>query len=112
MMTLKTNRRNSIFLILILSAPASARAFSSYDCLRDLMPITDRASLQNKRQEVEAPFIVSDKFIVFPEVSNDTVSGFFFYGPKGAAYYDAADKNGKTVNIGDLKFKSSEGVYD
>lgn len=109
---MKTNRLNSYLLGLALLAPATAGAFSSYDCLRALMPITDRASLQNKRQEVEAPFIVSDKFIVFPEISNGTVSGFFFYGPKGAAYYDAADKLGKTVHIGDLNFKSAEGVYE
>lgn len=111
-MILKTNRRNPIILALLLLAPASSWGFSSYECLRELMPITDRASLQNKRQEVEEPFIVSDKYIVFPEVSNGTVSGFYFYGPKGAAFYDAVDRGGKTVQIGDLKFKSAEGVYD
>ena len=91
-MILKTNRLNPIFLFLIVLVSAEASAFSSYDCLRELMPITDRATLQNKRQEVEAPFVVQDKYLVFPEVSNGTVSGFYFYGPKGAAYYDAVDR--------------------
>lgn len=109
---MKTNRLRPIAVILFLLAPHTAGAFSSYECLRDLMPITDRATLQNKRQEVESPFLVSEKFIVFPEISNNTVSGFYFYGPKGAAYYDAVDRSGKIIHLGDLIFKKDEGVYE
>jgi hypothetical protein len=76
------------------------------------MPITDRASLQNKRQGVEEPFVVSDKFVVFPEISNGIVSGFYFYGPKGGAYYDAVDRSGKIVSLGDLTFNSKDGTYE
>jgi len=113
MMTLKTNRLSAAILILVLFilGPLQTRA-SSFECLRDLMPITDRAAVQSKRDGVEEPFIVNEKYIVFPEVSNGTVTGFFFYGVKSAAYYDAAEIKGRTVSLGDLTFKSADGIYE
>lgn len=111
MMTLKTNRRNAT-IILILLFSIEARAYSAFDCLRDLLPITDRATVQGKRDGVEEPFLVDGKYLVFPEISNATVTGFYFYGPKDAAYYDAGEYKKRTVSLGDLGFKVSEGIYD
>jgi hypothetical protein len=114
MMTLKTNRRNIyiFFLFTISLLPSAAQALSTYECLRDLMPITDRASLQNKRQNVEEPFALDEKFVIFPEVVKDAVVGFYFYGPKGAAYYDAVEKAGKVTSLAELTFKKDDGVYE
>ncbi len=116
-MILKTNPlRPIVKAILAVSAiVASPHAFGTYnafECLRDIMPITDRAAVQNKRGDVEEPFLVNNKFIVFPEVSNLVVTGFFFYGQKGAAYYDAAEVKGSLKSIGDLAFKKDDGIYE
>ena len=113
-MILKTNPLKPVLLVLALSAvsPVQAGAYNAFDCLRDLMPITDRATVQSKRGEVEEPFLVNEKFIVFPEISNDTVTGFYFYGQKGAAYYDAAEVKNSTKHLGDLQFKKDDGIYE
>lgn len=110
-MTLKTNLRNILFVTLSI-ASLRAEAYNAFECLRDLMPITDRATVQTKRGDVEEPFIVDGKYVVFPEISNGTVTGFFFYGAKSAAYYDAAEVKGKIKSIGDMSFRRDEGIYD
>lgn len=112
---MKTNPHKILFLAVLSGLALEASALNTFECVRDLLPATDRASFNTKRVGVEEPFLVNDKFLVFPEVTNGTVSGFYFYGPKVAAYYDAVEIKGKKSSIrqiGDLVFRASEGVYD
>ncbi|MGE4130699.1 MAG: hypothetical protein AB7F86_03630 [Bdellovibrionales bacterium] len=116
MMILKTNRRSYRFwlatFIIFFSGP-SGHAYTEFECLRDLMPITDRANFQTKRVDVEEPFLVGDNWIIFPEVINQVVAGFFFYGLNSAKYYDAVERPpGKIKHIGDLKYVAREGLYE
>lgn len=112
---MKTNRLRFLLLANLIGLRLEASAFNTFECVRDLLPVTDRASFQSKRQGVEEPFLLNDKYLVFPEVSNGTVSGFYFYGPKIAVFYDAIEIKGTrsvTRYIGDLKFRPSEGIYE
>lgn len=115
-MILKTNRRNALILSVLLGAGPQASALTVFECVRDLLSVTDRASFATKRQGVEEPFLANDKFLVFPEVTNGTVSGFYFYGPdKVAVYYDAIEIKGsrtETRHIGDLAFRAREGIFE
>lgn len=106
MMILKTNQLKHYLLItglLVLTDPVLAG--SRFDCLRDLVPITDRASLGSQRKNVEAPFFINNNsHLVFPEVNKDLVTGFFLYGKKGAWYYDSIEESqGKLTPIKVLK---------
>ena len=90
-----TKNQHSRWLALGLSlfwagAGSTAAANPSFNCVRDLLPITGKAALHVKRSGVERPFSVSDKYLVFPEVSNDRVTGFYVYSDNKAAYYDMA----------------------
>lgn len=114
-MILKTNQLRYFLLLFLVGLRLEASAFDTFECVRDLLPVTDRASFQSKRQGVEEPFLLNDKYLVFPEVSNSTVSGFYFYGPKLAVFYDAIEIKGTrsvTRYIGDLVFRPKEGIYE
>lgn len=114
-MILKTNPLKKFLLISFLGLAHKASALNTFECLKDMMAVTDRASFLNKRNGLEEPFLVNNKFIVFPEVSNGTVSGFFFYGNNVAAYYDAVEIKGsstETRQIGDLVFRQREGIFE
>lgn len=114
-MILKTNRLNYFlsFVLVGLSAVGhSATASESFECLRDLMPITDRSALQRKRNGVEEPFLVRDKYIVFPEVHGKSVTGFYIYSPDGGQYYDAADIKGQIQPLENVSFNRADGIYD
>lgn len=114
-MILKTNPLKPILALLFpiaLAAPHTAFASKSFECLRALIPVTDRAVLQSKRVGVEEPFLVNDKYIVFPAIDGKAVVGFYFYSAAGAKFYDAVDINGQTKTLVDLEFKRDHGVYD
>lgn len=98
MMILKTSLLSLIFLIV--NAP-QAFAFSEFDCLRDMLPVTSHGSFQAKRKGVEQPFMVDDNHMVFPEVANKVVTGFYIYTREGGWYYDsvqAPDKPGEPIS--------------
>lgn len=75
------------------------------------MPITDRGVFLNKRKNVEDPFVINGRYIVFPEAEERKVQGFFVYDRKGAWHYDAVDVNGKTL-LKDLAYDSARGILE
>ena len=88
-MILKTNLRRWIFALCFeLLFLANAQA-GEVECLRDLIPITDNVSYRMRRAGVERPFVVSGKFVVFPEVQGAQLTGFYIYTDKSKKYYDA-----------------------
>lgn len=101
-----------IILVASMSVFASpAWAFNTLDCLRDLMPLTERGNFQPKRSNVEPPFFVDGGFLVFPEVVNKKLVGFFFYKGSKAWHFDAVKSaKGKTVAISNLKFSPATGM--
>jgi hypothetical protein len=84
---LKTSLLSSLILILIHGAPAFA--FNEFECLRDMLPVTAHGAFQSKRKGVEQPFMLDDRHMVFPEVRDRRVTGFFLYDSSGAWYFDA-----------------------
>lgn len=99
---MKTNRLNLILAIFIgTSVHAGTPKGSPFACLKDLLPLTDRGTYQKKRVEVETPFVRDNRFIVFPEVVQRKVTGFFVYDGKIARYYDTAviGAAGKKVEV-------------
>ncbi len=86
-MILKTKALNLFILLTTLNA--GAEGFKTFECLRDMMPLTDRGSFQRTRVGVERPFVSGGKFIVFPEVVAKKVTGFYVYDAKGAYYFDS-----------------------
>lgn len=112
---MKTNLRRAFLIVILAGLGPKASALNTFECVRDLLTVTDRASFSSKRQGVEEPFLVNDKYLVFPEVTNGTVNGFYFYGPKVAVFYDAIEIKGTrsvTRHIGDLVFRPQEGIYE
>jgi hypothetical protein len=89
MMILKTSLLKLIALGLLFAN--EARALNVFDCLKDLMPLTDRGGYQGRRVNVEGPFNVGEKYIAFPEVINKEVTGFYIYDRTGAWYYDMVE---------------------
>ncbi len=65
-----------------------AVALDAFACVRDLLPISTAASFQIKREAVESPFMAAADFIVFPEIEQNTLSGFFVYSATKASYFD------------------------
>lgn len=112
MMILKTSRLSLLILLLF---SLQARALNTFECLRDIMQVTDRGNYQKKRTDVERPFMVGDKHMVFPEVVKRKVTGFFVYDHKSAWYYDAVEikeiKGKKTMPIADLSDVKERAVY-
>jgi hypothetical protein len=70
---------------------AGAEGFNTFDCLRDMMPLTERGSFQRQRVNVERPFMAGEKYMVFPEVIARKVTGFYVYDGKAAYYYDTIE---------------------
>lgn len=97
-------------LIIIFARPAEA--LNPFECLRDLMPITDRASLRRQRNGVERPFLVNgDRFLVFPEAKAGRVTGFYLYDRRGAWYYDAIESKSGKKRIAELDV-DREKIYE
>ncbi|MGE3681387.1 MAG: hypothetical protein AB7G93_06645 [Bdellovibrionales bacterium] len=104
----------------LVGATQPSQAFNTYECLRALMPITERGLFQSKRKGFEEPVVLSDEYIAFPEIAPDVnkerVTGFFVYSRDGAWYYDAAELNTRRqpvkIPIADLGFVPSRGYYE
>lgn len=86
MMILKTSL---LSLILVAFISVDAWAFNEFDCLRDMLPVTSHGTFQSKRKGVEPPFMIEDKYMVFPEVRAKKVTGFYIYDHDNAWYFDA-----------------------
>jgi len=71
------NQLKSLVLAFITLNAGHAFALEAFECVRDLMPITEQAAFQSKRRQVEKPFMASEKFMAFPQVTKDAVTGFF-----------------------------------
>jgi hypothetical protein len=89
MMILKTNPLKSLALALLVMGAGKAYALDVFECVRDLMPITEQSAFQSKRQGVEKPFMLTDKFMAFPEIKKSAVTGFYIYSRGHAWYYDS-----------------------
>lgn len=102
----------SLILISALSHEV-AQASNKYECLRELVPVTDRAFLRHRRKQVEAPFFLNNgRFMVFPEVDERKVTGFFVYNASGAWYFDSIKKSDGTLKaIADL-LPGPDGIYE
>lgn len=108
---MKTSRLSALLIAAGFSLPAGA--LNRFDCLRDLMPITEHGIFLHKRKGVEDPFAVSNgKYIVFPEISGYRVSGFYIYNNKGGWFYDAVEVSGKRRPLKELEFDSNHGIYE
>lgn len=103
-MMILTKNQHSLWVGLSLFwAGALAHANPSFNCVRDLLPITGKAALHVKRSGVERPFSIADKYLVFPEVTSDRVTGFYVYAENKAAYYDmAGDRMLEDFAVSDL----------
>ena len=89
--------------VLFISFVPSAYAFNTFDCLRDMLPITAHGSMQSQRKAVEPPFMLDAKHMVFPEVNNKIVTGFYLYDRTEAWYFDAFREGEKPLQpIGTL----------
>lgn len=89
MMILKTNQLKRLVLAFVLMGAGRARAFDTFECVRDLMPVTEQSAFQSKRQGVEKPFMLNEKFMAFPEIKGGAVTGFYIYSHGHARYYDS-----------------------
>ena len=114
MMILKTSRLKPLVLIGVALSAVTVQASNTFECVRDLMPITEQATFQGARSSVESPFVQSGKFIVFPEVSKDHLTGFFVYSKTSAKYFDAVETKDAPAHqtaIADLHASSDHPVY-
>ncbi|NJL24396.1 MAG: hypothetical protein HC902_03980 [Calothrix sp. SM1_5_4] len=118
---MKTSRLNINGLLfslgLALACSPCARAWAvpnTFDCLRDLIPLTERALIRSQRKSVEEPFIIGGKYIVFPEVAGGKIAGFFVYDRAGAWHYDAVEEkpDGERKAIADLAPDAALGVLE
>ncbi len=105
---MKTSRLKFVQACILFSysllAEAQPKTSDRFGCLRDLLPISEHASLIRKRKGFEAPFIINGgSYVAFPEVIKGRVSGFFFYDATGAWYYDAVEKGSSKIAISDLQ---------
>src|SRR4051794_37258385 len=115
MMILKTSQLSALCLALFSGIPAYA--LNRFDCLRELMPITDRAVLQKKRKGFEEPFPVNTKYLVFPEVGGGNVVGFYVYDRENAWYYDSVEQDktpagSRQTAIENLTFDGAKGMLE
>lgn len=88
-MILKTSQLNSLVLLFLFPFQIFAQGFNSFECLRDIMQATDRGNFQKRRKGVERPFMLNDRYMVFPEIAGRSVTGFYLYDRSRAWYYDA-----------------------
>lgn len=110
MTILKTSLHKSLLVLALTSTPAFA--FSTMNCLKDMIPLTDHGVFQRERKRVENPFFVNDKYLVFPEVEGGRLHGFYVYADDHAWYFDAVKDDAKTLKISDLTFKPEEGILE
>ena len=102
------NQLKSLVLAFITLNAGHAFALETFECVRDLIPITEQAAFQSKRKQVEKPFMASEKYMAFPQVIKDAVTGFFLYSSGHAWYYDSVESADPSVietprSIADLK---------
>jgi hypothetical protein len=97
MMILKTNQLKPLALAFILMSAGRVRALDTFECVRDLMPVSEQSAFQSKRQGVEKPFMLTEKFMAFPEVRNGAVTGFYIYSHGHARYYDSFETKENTA---------------
>lgn len=115
-MILKTKALRSLKLFaLLISFRVGAEGFNTFDCLRDMMPLTAHGIYQKLRKNVEKPFMVGTKYIVFPEVISRKLSGFYVYDSAGAYFYDTIEtrtEEGTTaLPIAGLELKPERPLY-
>lgn len=102
MILTKSLRKISAIVFLLLSG-GPVRALVLFDCVRDIMPLTEAASSKSKRSGVEKPFLVDGKYLVFPEVRERKLTGFFIYLRDQAWFYDSVEKIAPASGITALK---------
>lgn len=112
-MTLKTNRlKKFLGCLALIGVVENVNALEAFECVRDLMPITAAASFQGRRKGVEKPFMLTPKFMAFPEVLNGTVTGFYVYSSGQAWYYDSIeDANKATKTFVELRKTNEFSLY-
>lgn len=89
---MKSLHRLLLFILMFLTG-GRASALDVFECVRDLMPISEQASFQAQRAGVEHPFMLDGRFMIFPEVKKGQITGFFVYTSSAQAfYYDAVRK--------------------
>jgi len=112
MMILKTNRLKLAALILIAVSGATASAYDTFACVRDLLPVTEAASFQVHRKGFEKPFMLSERFMAFPSISNDVVTGFFIYSADHAHHYDSVQNpDGSLTPLAALRRTNPNTLY-
>ncbi len=82
---------SSAILLLFILSEGRASALDTFACVRDLLPITEPAAFQSKRDHVERPFLLNEKYLVFPEVADKVVTGFYIYTADNAWYFDGLE---------------------
>ncbi len=88
---MKSQPKTLVILIsLLIGGPA--RALVLFDCVRDLIPLTEAANTKGKRSGVEKPFLADQRYLVFPEVSAHKLTGFYIYLDDKAWFYDSVEK--------------------
>jgi hypothetical protein len=117
MMTSKMNRHNAIlFALILLFLSNPARALDAFECVRDIMPISEQSGFQSPRKGVERPFMLSDNYMAYPEVNRGTVTGFYVYTSGKAWYYDAVEIKEQRANkrkmIAELKPGVDHYIYN
>lgn len=93
------------------AGPREAFAFDRFECLSQLLPVTDRGVFQPKRKGFEQPFPAGNgKYLIFPEVGDGMVTGFYIYDRGHAAYYDMVERDGGAVKLTELRTEGK--VFD
>ena len=80
-MTWKMSPLNLSWVLLLIgwSSLSCATPKSRFECLRDLLPVTNQAYLHSQRKGFEEPFLSGSSYIVFPAVAQGVVVGFYVY---------------------------------
>ncbi len=106
----------ALMLSLVTARAHSASGPGAVRCLIEMMPISDRLSLGTARKNIEAPFVLRDRYVVFPAVKAKKVVGFYIYSDKKASYYDSVEVDlGATRvqrDLAKLEFSADHGVFD
>jgi hypothetical protein len=111
MILTKNPLKSSIFIALIFSG-GLAGALDAFECVRDLMPLTEPSGFQDRRQAVEKPFMIDAKYIVFPEVVNSTLTGFYLYSSGKGWYYDAIESKVGSHHRDAIRDLAKNGSHD
>ncbi len=100
------NRLKFALLLTLLVGWGRASALNVFECTRGLMRVTERALLQAERKGFEAPFFAGE-YLVFPEVNNGKLVGFFVYKDKRAWHYDSVERLAKTKVQPSIRLESA-----